>query len=284
MTHIAPNYAAWWQGEYMTLSQVSISPLDRGFLLGDSIYEVIPCYQGKALAADEHWQRLVNGLAAVGIEVGYSIADWQAIAAPLLVAEETAQLIYVQVSRGAESSRKHRFPVEAAPTVLMFSIPFTPPVTHEFPGCAAHLQQDLRWQRCDVKSTSLMGNVLAYRQLDLDGHGQDEALLVRDGVVFEAPSSNLFMAKDGVIYTPPVNNILPGVTRSQVIALARQQGFEVREQAPDIELLKAADEVWVTNSMEELKPVITLDGQPVGHAEPGAIWRQLFNAFQSLKD
>jgi len=128
-----------------------------------------------------------------------------------------------------------------------------------------------------------MGNVLAYRQLFLDGRAEDEALLVRDGRVVEAPSSNLFMVKNGTIWTPPVNNILPGVTRDLVIGLARSLGLEVREQSPTVEQMRAADEAWVTNSLEELKPLTQLDGQPLGRGVPGPVWRQLLDAFQALK-
>ncbi len=283
MTYKNNNIPAFFNGSYMTIDQVSISPFDRGFLLGDSIYEVIPVYAGRMLAGDKHYRRLMDGLQSIGIESPYTQADWPGIAAPVLLDNEAAQLLYIQVTRGDEQTRKHRFPVEVPPTVLIFSIPFSPPVDENHLGCAAHVQDDLRWQRCNVKSTSLMGNVLAYRQLYVDGVANDEALLVRDGRVVEAPSSNLFMAKGGVIFTPPIDNILPGITRVLVIDIARDLGMDVREEAPNIVMLKDADEVWVTNSMEELKPVISIDGQTVGQGVPGEIWFQLFKAFQALK-
>ncbi|MBY4675412.1 aminotransferase class IV [Marinobacterium arenosum] len=274
---------AYFNGRYMALDEVAISPLDRGFLLGDSIYEVIPVYHGVGLGAERHWQRLMAGLQAVGIESPYALSDWPGVAAPLLSADEPAQMLYVQVTRGVEGSRKHRFPVLAEPTVLLFSTSFQPPIDGSYAGCAGHLQADLRWQRCNVKSTSLMGNVLAYRQLYTDGVADDEALLVRDGRVVEAPSSNLFIACDGVIRTPPLDNILPGVSRSLVIELARGEGLKVIEQAPDIAQLTAADEVWVTNSYEELKPIVTVDGDPIGSGRPGPVWRCLLERYQALK-
>lgn len=283
MTNKNNKTPAFFNGSYMTIDQVAISPFDRGFLLGDSIYEVIPVYSGNMLGSDKHYQRLMDGLNDIGIESPYTLSDWPGVSAPVLLEDEVAQLLYIQVTRGDEQARKHRFPIEAPPTVLIFSIPFSPPVNENHPGCAGHLQADLRWQRCNVKSTSLMGNVLAYRQLYIDGVSNDEALLVRDGRVVEAPSSNLFMAKDGVIFTPPIDNILPGVTRALVIDIALDLGMEVREQAPDIAMLKNADEVWVTNSMEELKPVISIDGQSVGLGVPGEIWSQLFKGFQEIK-
>lgn len=284
MTNKNSNTLAFFNGEYMPLDQVCISPLDRGFLLGDSIYEAIPFYSNKALGAMLHYQRLMDGLQGVGIDSPYPLDEWPALIEPVLFSNEASQLVYIQVTRGDEQLRKHRFPIECPPTVLAFSIPFSAVVDESYQGCAAHLQEDLRWQRCNIKSTSLMGNVLAYRKLFTDGVANDEALLVRNGLVVEAPSSNLFMAKDGVIYTPPVDNILPGVSRALVIDLAQSLNFDVIEQSPDIEMLKAADEVWITNSMEELKPITSIDGRQVGSGVPGNIWSTLFRVFQKLKD
>lgn len=284
MTNKNNAMTAFFNGEYMPIDQVAISPFDRGFLLGDSIYEAIPAYAGNMLDSKKHFQRLMDGLAAVGIESSYTLAQWSVIAAPVLQDNEPTQLLYIQVTRGAQESRNHRFPIDCSPTVLMFPVIFIPSIDSEYLGCPAHLQQDLRWQRCDIKSTSLMGNVLAYRQLYNEGVNQHEALLVRDGLVVEAPSSNLFMAKDGVIYTPPVDNILPGVTRALVIELAQKLEIPVIEKSPNILTLKNADEVWVTNSMEELKPIISIDSDEIGNGVPGPIWKLLFTHFQALKN
>jgi D-alanine transaminase len=283
MTNQNNEYSAFFNGLYMPIEAVAISPFDRGFLLGDSIYEAIPAYHNHMLASEQHLQRLINGLNGVGIKSPFNTEQWTDICNRILLPNQDEQLIYMQVTRGNEQQRKHRFPVTAEPTVLVFSIPFSSPIDAQYKGCAAHLQNDLRWQCCHVKSTSLMGNVLAYRQLHLDGVANDEALLVRDGLVVEAPSSNLFIVKNSIIYTPPVDNILPGVTRALVIDIAIQQGYEVKEIAPTIKQLKSADEVWVTNSLEELKPIISVDNQPIATGQPGDVWRQLFNEFQTLK-
>lgn len=284
MTHDNNHSPAFFNGQYMPLSQVHISPLDRGFLFGDGIYEVVPVYQGKALGGTQHWQRLLQGLKVSGIELAMTPDDLIQTAQPLLDSDEAAQMLYVQVTRGVEACRKHRFPVQAEPTVLMFSSSFIPPITQDYDGCSAWLQQDLRWQRCSVKSTSLMGNVLAYHQLWQNGVTQDEALLVRGDRVVEAPSSNLFAVIDGVIVTPPVDNILNGVTRALVIEQARTQGFEVQEIAPAVCDLSRASEIWVSNSYEELKPVVRLEGKLVGSGKPGPVWRKLFQCYQTLKD
>jgi len=283
MTNEINQTAAFFNGNYTTMDQVRISPFDRGFLLGDSIYEAVPAYDGEMLDYERHGQRLLNGLNTVGIESPYTLEGWKEVIEPLIAKDQPAQLLYIQVSRGDEQMRKHRFPVNAKPTVLIFAIPFTVPFDENYLGCAGHLQEDLRWKRCNVKSTSLMGNVLAYHELYSNGVANDEALLVRDGYVVEAPSSNLFMVKDGIIFTPPVDNILPGVTRDLTIDIATAQGMTVREEAPTVDMLKNADEVWVTNSMEELKPVITVDGETIGNGVPGKVWLQLFRSFQALK-
>lgn len=277
------NFPAFYNGKYLNIHEISISPLDRGFLFGDSIYEVIPVYAGKTLAQDMHLQRLIDGLSAIGIPSPHAINEWRNITKPFLDSSLEAQLIYIQVSRGQEPQRKHRFPVNCEPNVLIFSNHFKPPIDLDYPGCAGHLQQDVRWQRCDIKSTSLMGNVLAYHKLHSEGVANDEALLVRDGKVVEAPSSNLFAYKEGVIYTCALDNILGGVTRKQNIQLAQELGLKVVEEAPSCEFIKTAQEVWVTNSMEELKPIVSIDGQPIGNGVPGNIWKQLFKAYQVLK-
>lgn len=277
------NFPAFYNGKYLNINEISISPLDRGFLFGDSIYEAIPVYAGKTLDEEGHIERLMEGLNSVGIISPYSSSVWCSLLEPLLDRQAVAQLIYIQVSRGNETSRKHRFPVACEPNVLMFSNSFMPPIDLNYQGCAGHLQQDLRWQRCDIKSTSLMGNVLAYQRLYRDGVANDEALLVRDGKVVEAPSSNIFAYKDGVIYTPPLGNILGGITRSMNIKLAQNAGLKIVEEAPSCEFIKTAQEVWVTNSIEELKPVTSIDGAMIGDGLPGPIWKKLFHAFQGLK-
>ncbi|EPJ50079.1 MAG: D-alanine transaminase [Osedax symbiont Rs2] len=277
------NTNAFFNGKYMPINEVKISPFDRGFLLGDSIYEVVPVYDGKTLGGAQHFQRLMDGLNAIAIESPYTLSDWEGICAPVVLPNQQAQLLYIQITRGAQQTRNHRFPIETSPTVLIFSIPFSPPIDINYQGCAAHLQTDLRWQRCDIKSTSLIANVLAYQQLHSDGASNDEALLVRDALVVEAPSSNLFMVKNTVIFTPPTDNILSGVTRGLILEIAKKLAIEVQEQAPDVQMLMQADEIWVSNSMEELKPIISVDGQPIGPGVPGEIWKQVFTAYQLLK-
>ena len=274
---------AFYNGDFMTLSQVNISPLDRGFLFGDSVYEVIPAFNGNLLGGVEHFQRLITSLESIGLSLPYSIDDLLSISQSLLAKRQPNVLLYVQITRGVEATRKHRFPVKASPTILIYAQPFEVPFGLDYSGSHAHFHEDLRWQKCDIKTTSLMGNILAYQQLYQQGHENDEALLVRGEFVVEAPSSNLFMMKNGTIYTPPLDNILTGVTRDKVIQLIKEAGLPLIESAPTKDSILAADEVWLTNSLEELKPIICVDGQTIGTGVPGPIWKQLFSAYQKLK-
>ena len=274
---------AFYNGDFMTLSQVNISPLDRGFLFGDSVYEVIPAFNGNLLGGVAHFQRLITSLESIGLSLPYSIDDLLSISQSLLAKRQPNVLLYVQITRGVEAIRKHRFPVKASPTILIYAQPFEVPFGLDYSGSHAHFHEDLRWQKCDIKTTSLMGNILAYQQLYQQGHENDEALLVRDELVVEAPSSNLFMMKNGTIYTPPLDNILTGVTRDKVIQLIKEAGLPLIESAPTKDSILAADEVWLTNSLEELKPIICVDGQTIGTGVPGPIWKQLFSAYQKLK-
>ena len=274
---------AFYNGDFMTLSQVSISPMDRGFLFGDSVYEVVPAFHGQLLGAHEHLQRLMQSLAKIDLSLPYSFDDLMSVCQSLLSEQQACELIYIQVTRGVEAIRKHRFPVTAEPTILIYSQPYDVPFTLDYQGSHAYFQEDLRWQKCEIKTTSLMGNILAYQQLYQQGHENDEALLVRDELVVEAPSSNLFMVKDKVIYTPPLDNILAGVTRDLVVKLIHKSSFDLKEISPSKAMLLNADEVWLTNSIEELKPIITIEGKNIGSGNPGPIWLQLFSAYQELK-
>lgn len=274
---------AFFNGKYMLLNEVAISPFDRGFLFGDSIYEVIPVYSGKMLEGELHLQRLLSGLSAVGIESPYSLLEWRGLITNIIIGAEATQMIYIQVTRGVEESRNHRFPIKALPSVLIFATPFTSPVDLSYPGCFATLQTDKRWQNCHIKATSLLANVMAYRQLYLEDKPQDEALFIRNGYVVEAASSNLFMVKDKVIYTPPIDNILPGVTRHIILQIAKKLHYQVHEIAPDANTLEKADEVWVSNSIEELKPIIKIDDHCIGSGKPGEVWREFWLHYQSKK-
>lgn len=277
------NTTAFFNGHYLPLQDIRISPFDRGFLFGDSVYEVVPVYHQSALGGTEHYQRLINSLEKIGITSPYSVDEWADKMQPLFSSENAAEMLYLQVTRGVESVRKHRLPVDAEPTVFAFVMPFSPPIDEKYAGCHSHLQQDLRWQRCDIKSTSLMANIMAYQQLHENGVENDEALLVRDGHVVEAPSSNVFIVSDGVIMTPPLDNILAGVTRQMVIDDAKRLSLPIIDAPVTLATIKRADEVWVTNSYEELKPVVKIDNTPVGNGQPGEVWRTLFRAYQTRK-
>ncbi len=281
------NEIGFFNGDYMPLQDIRVSPFDRGFLFGDGIYEVTPIYNNRPLGGTEHYQRLIKSLMEIGIESPYSIEEWEEKMTPLLDPNNSAEMLYIQVTRGVEPVRKHRFPVDVPPTVFAFVMSFNPPISLDYQGCHAHLLPDLRWKRCDVKSISLIGNILSYHQLYEKRAENDEALLTRtDGKnthIVEAPSSNVFAVVDDVIISPPLDNILVGVTRSMVIEDAKRLGLPIIECPLSLENLRRASEVWVTNSYEELKPIVMIDGDPVGDGRTGKIWKQLFMAYQERK-
>ncbi len=275
---------AFFNGEYLPLKDIKISPFDRGFLFGDSIYEVIPFFNQKPVGGDIHYQRLLDGLESIGIPSPYkTIEDWHEKMQPMFNPDNEGEMLYIQVTRGVEPSRKHRFPVTVEPTVFAFVMFLEPPIKADYAGAKAYTQQDLRWQRCDIKSTSLMGNILAYHELYQRGAESEEALLCRNGFAVEAPSSNLFAVIDDVIVTPPLDNILVGVTRALVIEDAKRLGLPIVECPISLENLASAQEVWVTNSYEELKPIVMIDDKPVGDGKTGEIWKKLYQAYQERK-
>ncbi|WP_018861965.1 MULTISPECIES: D-amino acid aminotransferase [unclassified Thioalkalivibrio] len=277
---------AYFNGEFIPLESVRISPLDRGFLFGDSVYEVIPSYGGQLFLLREHLQRLQRSLDAIRLETPLSLDQWRAMLEELVrrnEGDEAADLgLYLQVTRGV-APRDHAFPASGAPTVFAMANPIAPlPDTIRQSGVAVVTGSDTRWARCDIKATTLLANVLA-RQ---DARDQDavEAILLHDGQVTEGAASNVFALVDGTLVTPPLApSLLPGVTRALVLRLAAQCGLQVMERALSESELRAADEIWLTSSTKEVLPVCRLDGQPVGLGTPGPAWKSVHAAYQQEK-
>ncbi|MBV9192023.1 MAG: aminotransferase class IV, partial [Betaproteobacteria bacterium] len=208
-------------GEYLPLEDAKIPVLDRGFIFGDGVYEVVPVYSKVAFRLDEHLARLERSLAAVGIRNPYTREQWRGFVEGIVARQSFEdQAVYFQVTRGV-AKRDHAFPKNAQPTVFMMSNPLVPPAPAVVEaGAAAITAQDNRWHRCDIKSISLIGNVLL-RQLSAEADAT-ETILFRDGKLTVASASNVFMVKDGVIYSPPKNElIMPGITYDVVVELAR---------------------------------------------------------------
>lgn len=273
--------SVYLNGAFMPVGEAQVSVLDRGFLFGDGVYEVIPVYAGKPMRLDEHLQRLQQSLDAIKLVVD---EDWPTIIADLIELNGGGNLsVYLQITRGAEAKRDHALPGDTIPTVFMMATPFTPvQALDQVKGIKAVTVVDNRWLQCYIKSICLQPNVLLKAQATQAG--AQDAILIRDGFVTEAAAANVFVVKDAVIYTAPKNEfILGGITRDLVLELARGIGIDCREQAPSLELLQSADEVWVSSSTREIVPVIDLDGQRVNNGTIGPVWYNVMQQYQAFK-
>lgn len=272
-------------GAFMPLSQARVPVLDRGFLFGDGVYEVIPAYQGVPLRLEAHFDRLEHSLAGIRLANPLSRTDWRAILARLLAAQpEPRQALYLQVTRGAPASRDHRFPVSTPPTVFAMVKPVAArsPQIHDH-GVKAILREDSRWQRCDLKTISLVAAVLL--QQDAADQSAEEALLVRAGQVVEGSTSNVFLLQQGHLLTPPLGAaLLAGITRELVIELARAEGLSVIERPISVAECRAAEELWLCSSTRELLAITQLDDAPIGNGRPGPLWRALDNAYRAYTE
>ncbi|MEW5973646.1 MAG: D-amino-acid transaminase [Pseudomonadota bacterium] len=272
-------------GQFMPLEEACVSVLDRGFLFGDGVYEVIPVYGGHMLRGVEHIERLERSMDGIRIDHPMSRVEWLAMLAELVELNGGGdQAIYLQVTRGAPLRRDHAFPPAGTPpTVFAMSNPLAPIAESWLRlGVDAVTVPDLRWLRCDLKTIQLLGNVLA-RQQAVE-QGAVEAILLRDGQAIEGSASNLFIIKDGAIHTTPKSAaILGGITRDLILELAHAEGIPVREEVMPEALLRNADEVWVTSSTREIVPITRVDGKLVGEGRPGPVWQRMHAAYQAFK-
>ena len=274
---------AYLNGRFLPLEEACVPVLDRGFVFGDGVYEMIPAYGGRPFRLPQHLARLRRSLEAVRIPEPMDAAGWTDLLERLVAANGGGdQALYVQVTRGV-ARRDHAMPAGLAPTVFAMSSPLEPPspgLLEE--GVAAVTREDIRWRLCHVKSTSLLANVLL-RQAALDA-GAQEAILLRDGHLTEGAASNVFAVLAGAVHTPPKSEeLLPGITRDLVLELAREAGLPVHEAPVSAARLEAAEEIWLSSSTRELLPVTRLDGRPVGGGRPGPLWRRVHAAYQALK-
>ena len=273
-------------GHFLPLAEAGVSPLDRGFLYGDGVYEVIPVYSRQAFRLDEHLQRLEATLAGIRLINPLAVGDWQAVVARLIEAAPwDDQSIYLQVTRGADDKRDHAFPpASVPPTVFAFAGPLvTTPADVRARGVGAITVADLRWARCDLKVVSLLANVLA-RQQAID-QGCAEALLIRDGLLKEGAASNIFVVKDGVLLAPPKTQLmLPGITYDVILELAANHRLPLAVREITEMELRTADEVWMTSSTKEVLAITTLDGQAVGNGRPGPVGERMWQWYQDFKN
>jgi D-alanine transaminase len=270
-------------GKLLPAEQATVSVLDRGFIFGDGVYELVPVYSRVPFRLDEHLARLERSLAEVKIRNPYSRRQWRDSIYQLIDAQpHEDQGVYFQVTRGV-AKRDHAFPKSAEPTVFMMSNPLVnPPQAQVESGGSAVSAPDNRWLRCDIKSISLIGNCLL-RQLSAEV-GAAETVLFRDGKLTEASASNVFIVKRGVIQSPPKTNlILPGITYDVVVELARANGMALEFKDVTEAEVRAADEVWVTSSSKEVLAIVELDGKRIGDGRPGPAFRRMYQLYQEFK-
>ena len=270
-------------GAFLPLADAKISVLDRGFIYGDGVYEVVPVYGRRPFRMPQHLKRLQYSLNGIRLANPHTLAEWDALIAQLIERQPFAdQAVYLQVTRGV-AKRDHAFPKDAKPTIFMMSNPLVVPTREQVErGVAVVTSQDNRWLRCDLKTTSLLGNVLM-RQLAVDNDAI-ETVMFRDGHLTEASASNVLIVRDGVVVAPPKDNlILPGITYDATLEIARGAGVQLEVRpVPHAEAMHA-DEMWLSSSTKEVLAVTTVDGRPYGGGKPGPVFRRVWEAFQKAK-
>ncbi len=274
------NKTVYLNGEYLPLCDAKISVMDRGFLFGDGIYEVIASYAGNLFHFEQHMERLENSLTSIRLTNPYDRAKWLEKLTPLIDAS-LDQAIYIQVTRGVASKRDHAFPEIVTPTVFAMSSNIVA-FTDLDSGAKAISIDDSRWGLCNVKAITLLANILL-RQQAVD-QGCAEAILVKDGYVTEGAASNIFAVIDGILITPPKGReILPGITRDVILELASNNGIPYSEDVVSLDALKTASEIWLTSSTREIVPVVQLDNEIIANGKPGPVWKNINQLFQTYK-
>lgn len=271
-------------GEYIAAADAKISIFDRGFLFGDGVYEVLPVYKGKPFFVEKHIARLHSNLDKIKITM--PDLDWEDLIHRLIKENGGGDLqIYIQITRGNQGVRKHDIPASITPSVIAFTLhnPY-PSEIEKNQGLTAKLIDDIRWVRCDIKSTSLLANILLNDEALSNGF--QTSILVRDGFITEGSTSNIFMVSpDGIIKTPPLNNLcLPGITRDIAIELMHTLNWEFREEALSVHELLNAQEVWISSTTKEIMPVLRINDLPINEGKVGSYWKTINQAYQQLID
>lgn len=276
---------AYLNGDFLPLAEARVSPMDRGFLFGDGAYEVIPVYSRQPFRLAQHLARLDHTLGALRIANPHGSQAWEAIIQGVIAGNPWAdQGVYLQVTRGADSRRSQAFPTTPlAPTVFLFAEALSTPSAQQVAqGVAAVTSADIRWLRCDLKTTSLLANCLL-RQQAVD-QGAVETILLRDGFLTEGAASSIFMVRDGVLVAPPKSHwMLPGVTYDVVLELAAAHGLPCQVREVQEAELRGADEIWMTSSPMEIVSIVSLDGRVVGKGRPGPLGQSMLGWYQDYK-
>ena len=282
-----PDTLCYLNGEYTALNLAKVSVLDRGFLFGDGIYEVVPVYERHVFRFDEHMARLDRSLAKVRIANPHTAAEWLVRCRQLIAANPASdQLLYLQVTRGV-APRDHVMPTDIEPTVFMMTSALKPPSAEQrHRGVACISARDFRWERGDIKSISLLGNVLA-RQMSAD-HGAAETIMFRDGFLTEAAACNVWVVQEGAVLGPPKSeHVLEGIRFELIRELCEEEGIAFNLRPISEGEVTAADELMLSSATKEVLPVTTLDGESVGHGalrgKPGPVYARLYGAYQRAK-
>ena len=280
---IDADQIVYLNGEFLPLGEARIPVLDRGFIYGDGVYEVIPVYHRAPFRMPHHLKRLQYSLDGIRLANPMDDASWDALVRDLVARQPfDDQAVYLQVTRGV-AKRDHAFPKGVPPTVFMMSNPLPLPSREQIDrGVAVVTAEDNRWHRCDLKTTSLIGNVLMrQRAADL---GAVETVMFRDGWLTEASASNVLVVRAGTIVAPPKDQqILPGITYDAALEFAREAGMPMDIRPVRREEALAADEMWLSSSTKEVLAITTLDGKPFGGGIPGPVFRRMYAVFQSHK-
>lgn len=270
-------------GEMTPLSEAKIPVLDRGFIFGDGVYEVIPIYGRRMFRSEQHMARLFRSLDKIGIPNPHDLAGWMALIQQVVDASpDDDQMVYLQVTRGV-ARRAHAFPAEVTPTVFIMTNPLVLPSAEvRAKGVSCVTMDDKRWLHCEIKSVSLLGNVLAAQYAA--ENQVTEAIQFRDGMLTEGSSSNVWIVKDGVLAGPPRDNlILEGIRYGLIQELCERLGIPMQVRRISREEVFAADEVMISSATKEVLPVTRIDGQAVGNGTPGPIYAKLYEAYQAAK-
>jgi D-alanine transaminase len=271
-------------GRWLAPEDASVPVMDRGFLFGDGVYEVIPVYSRQPFRLKQHLARLQQSLDGIQLANPHRLEEWVAFVTQLArEAEWEDQSIYIQVTRGPMAVRNHAFPKQVTPTVVLLAEPMiTPPDAQREQGIAAVSAADIRWLRCDLKTTSLLANCLL-RQMAVSA-GCVETVLFRDGFLTEGSASSIFVIKDGVLLAPIKNHLmLPGITYDVVLELAVQHGLPHQVRDVTEAETRTADELWMCSSTKEVLPIVTLDGREIGNGKPGTRFAQMYAWYQEFK-
>lgn len=271
-------------GQFLPIEDAYVPVLDRGFIFGDGVYEVIPVYSKHPFRLHEHLTRLNQSLASLRLENPHPLPVWEKLIMAL-IEQNTAedQSIYLQVTRG-EAPRDHAFPKNSIPTVFMMSNPLVVSTSAQAAqGVSAISTKDIRWDRCDIKAIALLPNVLL-RQMAVDV-GAVETVLFRDGILTEGAASNIFAVENGVILAPPKDNhMLPGITYDVVLEIAEANQIPVEIGYFEEARIRKADELWITSSTKEILAIVTLDDQPIGNGKPGPLFHRMYQYYQDYKN